>query len=88
MMAYMKRLRPKWEPLQYAGKIKEKEFIELKLMTGTQGKSVIYRYLKRILTQYSVLNISFSNARCSSVIFFNFINNDNNNNNNNKNLFI
>ena len=90
MMAYMKRLRPKWEPLQYAGKIKEKEFLELKLMTGTQGKSVIYRYLKRILAKYSVVNISFSNARCSSVIFFNFINNDNNNNNNNNNnnLFI
>ena len=70
MMAYMKRLRPKGEPLQYAGKIKEKEFLELKLMTGTQGKSVIYRYLEGILAKYSVLNISFSNARCSSVIFF------------------
>ena len=80
MMAHMKSLRPKGEPLQYAGKIKEKEFLELKLMTGTQGKSVIYRYLQGILAKYSVLNISFSNARCSSVIFFNFINNDYNHN--------
>ena len=49
-------------------------------MKGTQGKSVIYRYLKGILAKYSVVNISFSNARCPSVIFFNFINNDYNNN--------
>ena len=52
----------------------------MKLMKGTQGKSVIYRYLKGILAKYSVVNISFSNARCPSVIFFNFINNDYNNN--------
>ena len=50
-------------------------------MKGTQGKSVIYRYLKGILAKYSVVNISFSNARCPSVIFnINFINNDYNNN--------
>ena len=49
-------------------------------MKGTRGKSVIYRYLKGILAKHSVVNISFSNALCPSVIFFNFINNDYNNN--------